>query len=75
MPLLPRRIIARIRTACSGDYGTLTWEWVLRANGTVSYRLSEVAGRSESNPWTPVTQLTRPSCGQPAVTGTRPRPC
>ena len=35
----------------------LSWEWVLRANGQVAYRLATVDGRAERNPWTPVTQL------------------
>jgi hypothetical protein len=58
MPLIPAKIIARIRTEHSGAYGTLTWEWMLRADGRVSYRLSEVSGQRERNPWTEVTQLT-----------------
>jgi hypothetical protein len=59
MPVVRAKIIARIRTAHSGEYGTLTWEWVLRADGRVSYRLSEVSGKRERSPWAAGAQLTR----------------
>jgi hypothetical protein len=58
MPLVRAKIIARIRATHSSDYGTLTWDWVLRADGRVSYKLTAVSGKRERNPWTPATQLT-----------------
>jgi hypothetical protein len=35
----------------------MSFEWVVRADGQVCYRLTKVDGRSERNPWTLVTQL------------------
>jgi hypothetical protein len=57
MALIPAKVIGRIRAASSSDRGGLTWEWVLRADGQVSYRLTEVGGHGERNPWRLVTRL------------------
>lgn len=57
MPLIPAKVIARIRATSSSDLGQLTWEWVLRADGQVSYRLTVIGRRQERNPWQPVTRL------------------
>jgi hypothetical protein len=51
------RVIARIVSTHASEYASLTWEWVIRADGQVCYRLTELRGRRERNPWRPVTQL------------------
>jgi hypothetical protein len=56
----PRRaaeVLARLGSSRRSAFVALSWEWVLRANGQVAYRLATVDGRAERNPWTPVTQL------------------
>jgi hypothetical protein len=57
MALIPAKVIARIRATTSSDHARLTWEWVLRADGQISYRLTEVGGHWERNPWRLVTRL------------------
>ena len=58
MALIPAKVIGRIRATSGSDHGGLTWEWVLRADGQFSYRLTEVGGHGERNPWRLVTRLT-----------------
>ena len=50
-------VLARLGSSRRSAFVALSWEWVLRANGQVAYRLATVDGRAERNPWTPVTQL------------------
>ncbi len=50
-------MIARIFTNHNSEYVSLRWEWVIRADGQVQYRLSRVGGRPERNPWMRATQL------------------
>lgn len=57
MPLIPAKVIARVISRTSSNLGELTWEWVLRADGQVSYRLAAVDGHREHNPWMDVTRL------------------
>ncbi|MGP7996644.1 MAG: hypothetical protein ACLPKI_04820 [Streptosporangiaceae bacterium] len=65
MALIPAKVIVRISSTTSSDLGELSWEWVLRADGEVCYRLTKVDGHPERNPWTAVTRL--PATGlQPA---------
>jgi hypothetical protein len=35
----------------------MSWEWIMRADGQVFYRLTKVDGRRERNPWTLATRL------------------
>lgn len=51
------QVLAQLGSSRRGAFAALSWEWVLRANGQVAYRLATVDGRAERNPWTPVTQL------------------
>ena len=51
------RVIARIFSTYTSEYASLTWEWILRADGQVCYRLTELRDRRERNPWRPVTQI------------------
>ncbi len=57
MALLSPKVIAQVSRRSVGKLGTTSWEWVMRADGQVLYRLSEVNGRRERNPWTPATRL------------------
>ena len=50
-------VVAQLGSSRRSAFVALSWEWVLRANGQVAYRLATVDGRAERNPWTPVTQL------------------
>jgi hypothetical protein len=58
MPGDRSRVIARIFSSHNSEYASLTWEWVIRADGQVQYRLSRVRGKPERNPWMSATQLT-----------------
>jgi hypothetical protein len=57
MALLPPKVIAQVSSRSAGKLGATTWEWIMRADGQVFYRLSEVNGRRERNPWTVVSRL------------------
>jgi hypothetical protein len=56
MALIPAKVIARIHATSEG-LEELSWEWVLRADGQVSYRLIAVGGRRERNPWIAAARL------------------
>jgi hypothetical protein len=53
------RVAARIFSTHDSEYASLTWEWIIRADGQVCYRLTELRGRRERNPWQSVTRLSR----------------
>lgn len=57
MALLPPKVIAQISCDSTSELAAMSWEWVMRADGQVLYRLARVDGRRERNPWTFVTQL------------------
>ena len=57
MALLSPKVIAQISVRSNSELAVSSWEWVLRADGEVLYRLTEVDGRRERNPWTTVTRL------------------
>ena len=57
MALLSPKVIAQLNARSTGHVGVMSWEWILRADGQVLYRLSAVDGRRERNAWTPVTRL------------------
>jgi hypothetical protein len=50
-------VLAQLGSSRRSAFAALSWEWIMRANGQVAYRLATVDGRAERNPWTPVTQL------------------
>jgi hypothetical protein len=56
MPGGSSRVIARIFSTHSSEYASLTWEWIVRADGQACYRLTELQGRRERNPWRAVTR-------------------
>jgi len=57
MALLPPKVIAQVSGRSAGKLGAMSWEWIMRADGQVFYRLTEVNGRRERNPWTLATRL------------------
>lgn len=57
MALMSPKVIAQVNCRSHSSLATMSWEWVLRADGQVLYRLTKVDGRRERNPWTLVTQL------------------
>jgi hypothetical protein len=57
MAFLPPKVIAQVTAHSDGKLGAMSWEWIMRADGQVSYRLAAVDGRRERNPWIPATKL------------------
>ncbi len=57
MALLSPKVIAQVNVRSTGEVGVMLWEWIMRADGQVLYRLAKVDGRRERSPWTPATQL------------------
>ena len=57
MALLSPKVIAQLHVRSTGEVGVMSWEWILRADGQVFYRLAKVDGRRERNTWTLATQL------------------
>jgi hypothetical protein len=57
MALLSPKVIAQVSSRSADKLGATSWEWIMRADGQVFYRLSEVNGRRERSPWIPVTRL------------------
>lgn len=57
MALLSPKVIAQANVRSTGEVGVMSWEWIMRADGQVLYRLAKVDGRRERNEWTPVTRL------------------
>jgi hypothetical protein len=57
MALLSPKIIAQVSGRSASELAVMSWEWIMRADGQVLYRLTKVNGRRERNPWTPATRL------------------
>jgi hypothetical protein len=57
MALLSPKVIAQVSVRSVGELAVMSWEWIMRADGQVFYRLTKVNGRRERNPWTLETQL------------------
>ena len=57
MALLSPKVIAQVSGRSSGEPGVMSWEWIMRADGQVFYRLTKVNGRRERNPWILATRL------------------
>jgi hypothetical protein len=57
MALLSPKVIAQVSGHSVGQLGAMSWEWIMRADGQVFYRLATVNGRRERNPWTLATRL------------------
>jgi hypothetical protein len=57
MALLSPKVIAQVSSRVTSDLAVTSWEWIMRADGQVLYRLTEVDGRRERNPWILATRL------------------
>jgi hypothetical protein len=57
MALMAPRVIAKVSSNSASALAVMSWEWIMRADGQVFYRLTKVDGRWERNPWRLVTQL------------------
>ena len=57
MALISPKVLAQVSCRSNTALAAMSWEWVLRADGQVLYRLTMVDGRRERNPWTLVAQL------------------
>jgi hypothetical protein len=71
MALLQPKVIAQVSARHIGELAATSWEWIMRADGQVFYRLTKVNGRPERNPWTRVTQL--PAAELEAIRGDKAR--
>jgi hypothetical protein len=69
MALLSPKVIAQVSGRSAGKLGVMSWEWIMRADGQVLYRLTGVNGRRERNPWTPATRL--PAAELEAIRGSK----
>jgi hypothetical protein len=59
MALISPRVIAQVSSSSASELAVMSWEWIMRADGQVFYRLTGVDGRRERNPWTLATRLPR----------------
>jgi hypothetical protein len=57
MALLSPKVIAQVSGHSASELAVMSWEWIMRADGQVLYRLTKVNGRRERNPWTLATRL------------------
>ena len=57
MALLSPKVIAQVSSRSASEIAAMSWEWIMRADGEVYYRLTKVNGRRERNPWTLATRL------------------
>jgi len=69
MALLSPKVIAQVSARSAGKLGEMSWEWIMRTDGEVLYRLTAVNGRRERNPWTLATRL--PPAGMEAIRGNK----
>ena len=57
MALLSPKVIAQVSVRSVDKLAVMSWEWIMRADGQVLYRLAKVNGRRERNPWTLASRL------------------
>ncbi len=57
MALLSPKVVAQVSVRSDGELAMMSWEWIMRADGQVFYRLTKVNGRRERNPWILATRL------------------
>jgi glutathione S-transferase len=69
MALLSPKVIAQVSVRSADRLAAMSWEWIMRADGQVLYRLAEVNGRRERNPWILATRL--PAADLEAIGGNR----
>jgi len=71
MALLAPKVIAQVSGRSADKLGVMSWEWIMRADGQVFYRLAKVNGRRERNPWILATRL--PAAELEAIRGDKTR--
>ncbi len=71
MALLSPKVIAQVSSRSASELAVMSWEWVMRADGQVFYRLTRVDGRRERNPWTLAIRL--PAAELEAIRGDKTR--
>jgi hypothetical protein len=71
MALLSPKVLAQVSGRSAGELGAMSWEWIMRADGQVFYRLTKVNGRRERNPWSLVARL--PAAELEAIGGDKTR--
>jgi hypothetical protein len=71
MALLSPKVIAQVSVQATTDLGVMSWEWIMRADGQVLYRLAKVNGRRERGLWTLETRL--PAADLEAIGGDKAR--
>jgi hypothetical protein len=71
MALLSPKVIAQVSSRSGGELAVMSWEWIMRADGQVFYRLTKMNGRRERNPWTLATRL--PPAELEAIAGDKTR--
>ena len=47
MALLSPKVIAQVSSSSASELAMMSWEWIMRADGQVFYRLTTVDGRRE----------------------------
>jgi hypothetical protein len=57
MALMSPKVIAQVSSSSATELAAMSWEWIMRSDGQVFYRLTKVDGRRERNPWTLATRL------------------
>ena len=72
MALMSPKVIAQVSSSSATELAVMSWEWIMRADGQVFYRLTKVDGRRERNPWTLATRL--PPAELNALRGINPGP-
>jgi hypothetical protein len=57
MARVTARGTGRLDSTDTSELGTLTWAWVMTADGRVLYRVTRINGRPERNEWRLIYQL------------------
>jgi hypothetical protein len=71
MALMSPKVIAQVSSSSATALAVMSWDWIMRADGQVFYRLTKVDGRRERNPWTLATRL--PAAELQALRGDKSR--
>jgi hypothetical protein len=68
-------VLAQLGSSRRGAFAALSWEWVLRANGQVAYRLATVDGRRNAIRGRQSPRWPLPNCPRCARTAAGPQLC
>src|SRR5258708_37204396 len=74
MALLSPKVIAQVNARSTGEVGVMSWEWILRADGQVCYRLTEVNGGGDGIRGPRRTSRQQPRLTPSPAAGPRPPP-